>query len=351
MKAILATLAGLVIVAGVAIAWKWTGTTPPIRGDDGKPVAGSVAEFAMVPLNGLDQFVLIRGRDMTKPVLVVLHGGPGVTVMPLIRRYNEKLENSFVVVNWDQRGAGKTWSSATDPATLTTENMLRDLDALVDHLCRKLGARKVILAGHSWGSVLGVLYAKQHPDKVAAYIGIGQVSDRAESERRGYAWALSQAQARNDVVAIRELTEIGPPPYDWRKENVERKYVAKYGGSLVKPRSTFELLVDAVFISETSWFDLPGFLNGEELSLNALHGELTAVNFPRDVPSLEVPVAFFLGRNDHAVSAEVAAHYFEELDAPVKRLVWFEESAHSPFMEEPDAFNAAVAQAAKDFGL
>ena len=144
------------------------GRTPGFRGSDGSLVSGSIAEVGYRRLGGLDQWVLIRGRSIANPPLILLHGGPGLSETSWFRFFNAPLEDSFTVVYWDQRGAGKSFDRGIPRTSMTVEHFIADLDDLVETVCSRVGQRQVVLFGHSWGSALGVLYASRFPHKVAA---------------------------------------------------------------------------------------------------------------------------------------------------------------------------------------
>jgi len=222
------------IASAVVIALTARTHTPPFRHPDGRLVEGSIAEERRVTLGGWDQYVLIRGRDRTAPILLYLHGGPGTSEMPVLRVYNAALEEDFVFVNWDQRGTGKSYSANLDPATLTLDRMTRDLDELVDLLRAEFGQDRIMLVCHSWGTQLGLEYVARHPEKVAAYVGVGQISDATQSDALGYAWALAEATARDDDEAVGTLEGIGPPPYSITNVKRQRRYVWRYGGTLTR---------------------------------------------------------------------------------------------------------------------
>jgi pimeloyl-ACP methyl ester carboxylesterase len=150
------------------------GKTLPFRGSRGEVVSGSIAEIAYRPLGGLDQWVMIRGRSLASPPLILLHGGPGLSETSWFRSFNAPLEDSFTVVYWDQRGAGKSFDRGIPRSSMTVEQFIADLDDLVKAVCARVGKTKVVIFGHSWGSALGVLYAGRFPEKVAAYVGSGQ---------------------------------------------------------------------------------------------------------------------------------------------------------------------------------
>lgn len=173
-----------------------------------------INEAGYVRLGGIDQWVQIRGRDRDNPVLLCVHGGPGGTWLPVTRLFLP-WEKEFTVVLWDQRGAGKTLKT-TGPsvaATMTVERMTQDGIELAEHLRTRLGKQKIILLGHSFGSVLGVRMAKLRPDIFSAFIGTGQVSDLPRSTAGEYLRIQERAQAAHDAETLRALAQIGPPPF------------------------------------------------------------------------------------------------------------------------------------------
>ena len=327
------------------------GRTPPFRDGAGNIVADSVAEAGSVTLGGVAQWVLIRGRRRANPLLVILHGGPGSSETALFRAFNSEIEDAFTVVYWDQRGAGRSYRRSLDPAELTIERFVADLDELIDFLLARFGQSKVVLLGHSWGSVLGVIYAQEHPDKVAVYVGVGQVADMADSERRSYAFTLAEAEKRGHRGAIRALRRIGPPPHDYRKVGTERRWLMAFGGAFGPKFSLPRAVWRATRTPESSLLDLVRLVQGSMFSLKALWPALMAIDFRRDVRRFATPVVLILGRHDHQVVAEVAAAWFEELEAPRKALVWLEESGHFLPFEEPAAFNRALLEVVRPLAI
>jgi pimeloyl-ACP methyl ester carboxylesterase len=284
---------------------------------------------------------MIRGESLANPPLIFLHGGPGYTEMPLFRHFNAPLEKSFTVVNWDQRGAGKSFDRKIAKSSMTVEQFIADLDELVDRVRERLGKNKVAIFGHSWGSALGVLYAARFPQKIAAYVGSGQIGDWPAGELSSYSFVLAEAERRNNRKAVKQLCALGEPPYTAKRLWVQRMWLARIEG-LRGGMSLWKLGRIVLGGPESSIFDLPNFLRGFRFSLDAMWAEVSALNLVKAVPALEMPVFFFLGRHDHWVPAETSVAYFDSLTAPCKRLLWFEESGHEPFMDEPAKFNAAM---------
>ncbi|UGT91957.1 alpha/beta fold hydrolase [Mycobacterium ostraviense] len=209
--------------------------TPPFRAPSGQVVLGSIAELGYQRLGGIEQWVIIRGQNLGNPVLIYLHGGPGFSGTRLFRHFNADLQKSFTAVYWDQRGAGQSFERAIDPSSMTVDQFVADLDDLVDVVRARTGASKVIIFGHSWGSVLGVLYAARFPHKVAAYVGSGQIGNWQAAESASYAFALAEAHRRHHRKALKELQALGPPPYPAASVFKQRTWLQRFGGQL-RPR-------------------------------------------------------------------------------------------------------------------
>jgi pimeloyl-ACP methyl ester carboxylesterase len=302
----------------------------------------TISETGFVTLGGVPQWVEIRGADAANPVLIALHGGPGMPETPLLRHFNGAVEDAFTVVYWDQRGAGKSFSRAIPPESMTIDRFLRDLDELVDHVRARLGKDRVAIFGHSWGSALGTLYAARHPEKVSAYIGTGQLGDLAASERASYAFVLDEAKRRGNAKAVAELTKLGPPPYTEQQMMLQRRWLGRFVGMFGRVPFLTALRI-LVFAPGTSVFNVPNVFRGMFFTLRTMWGQVAALNLERDVPELKMPVWFLSGRNDHQVDAGVAEAYFNTLVAPAKKLVWFENSGHFVPFEEPEKYNATMA--------
>ena len=320
---------------------KHRGSTPAFRTATGEILPGSIAEVGYLRLNGIDQWVMIRGESLANPLLILVHGGPGFPETRLLRYFNAPLEKGFTVVYWDQRGTGKSFDSKIDKSSMTVEQFIADLNELVDAVRKRFGKNKVSLYGHSWGSALGVLYAARFPDKVAAYVGAGQIADWPASEVICHDFTLAEARRRGNRKALKELRAIGPPPHNAAKILVQRKWLTRFVG-MVRGMSMWKFSRIILGGPESSVFDLPNILRGTLFSTYAMWAEVSALNLTKAAPLLQMPVFFFLGRHDHLVAPETSVAYFNMLSAPSKRLIWFEESAHEPPFEEPTKFNLAM---------
>lgn len=316
--------------------------TAPFRDVRGHPIRGSVATMTDAAIGGVKQRLWFRSLDARNPAVVLLHGGPGTSEAALFRHFNADLENRFLMVYWEQRGTGRSYKSDIPPASMTIEQFVRDLDEVVELVRKRFGKTQVVLLGHSWGSALGILYTARRPEKVAAYVGIGQVVDMTEGERLSYEFALAEASRRHNRGALKALDRIGPPPHTVDEMLTSRKWVERFGGAFHARLSTGKLIWAALRTDEANLIDLIRFGQGNRFSLRHLWPEFRDFNIAETLTSFGTPIIFLLGRYDWEVPSTLAASYFERIQAPHKRLIWFEQSAHNPPFEEPGLFNRTL---------
>lgn len=301
-----------------------------------------IERLQKVRIGGIDQWVSIRGNDRRNPVLLMLHGGPGWVAMPTSWYFQRGWEEYFTVVQWDQRGAGKTYA-ANDPAvvapTMTRERMIADSEEMVAWLRREFGKERIFVLGQSWGSYLGLELAQRRPEWLHAYIGIGQISNAPESERRGFAWTLQQAREDGNAEAVAELEALAPyaqgnQPVPLEKLFKQRKWLNHYGG-MVHNRRGGDAEAAAIRLSpEYTDHDVAEVWKGNDFSMQHLLSEVLTLDMTT-VRELKIPVFLFEGRHDHNVSSELAAEWLQGVKAPAKQLIWFEQSAHEVMIEEP----------------
>jgi len=340
----------VLVAAAAAFALLRPGSTAPITDREGRPLPGSVAALAKVRLGGALQTVLLRGRSEKNPVLLFLHGGPGTSELGLVRTYNcAALEEHFTVAVWDQRGAGLSYAAIEPRSAMTVEQLVADCCELVEWLCARFGQEKVHVVGHSWGSLLGVLAVQRRPERFHAYVGMGQVANVLEGERRSYAWTLAQAEAAGDARALAKLRRLGEPPYSGDLSAAivaQRSVVARYGGEVHgNPRGGMLLLLRAMLRSrEYGWRDRVNVFRGAFAGMRLLWPQILSIDLFAQAPELKVPVYLLLGRHDQEAPSAVAERYLEALVAPRKTLVWFERSAHFPNVEEPEAFHRVLVE-------
>lgn len=333
----------IVVVALIVVRLVLPAGTPRIRLKRKGDRAKSIARLEKLKIGGSDQWVLQRSENIDNPVILFLHGGPGTSQLTSNRRNTKRLEKFFTVVNWDQRGAGKSYAAIADSGRMNIEQFIQDTRELTLYLMKKFNQERIVLAGHSWGSALGALTVARYPELYHCYVGFGQVANMAEGELASYRWTLDQARQKRVRRAVRALEKMGPPPYagDWRASTIsERSWVARFGGEVHGNwfGAVGIVLGNVLFSREYNLADRVNVFRGVLGSMKLLWPELFKVDLFQSVPELKVPVFFLEGRHDHEVPSEIAAMYFAVLKAPAKELIWFENAAHMVNSEEPTLF-------------
>ncbi len=337
-----AVLPGLIIVSGLAVLLsQWYATTPPILDESGQPLPGSIAELTTVELNGSEQWVSIRGHDTSNPVLLFLAGGPGGSQLATARRSLSGLEEHFVVVNWEQPGAGKSFY-AVDRTTLTPERYIADAHELIGYLQQRFGQEKVYILGESWGSALGIMLAQRYPEQIHAFMGTGQMVAFLENDLICYEFALNLARERGDEKKVARLETQGPPPYygdgvAWKQAAYLMdtfNYMNQNPAILDNGFNTFADIAS----EEYGLLDKVNWVRGPLDTLGNVYPQLWDVDFRQQATQLEVPVYFLIGRHDVNAPTSLTEEYYNLLSAPHKELVWFEHSGHNPWTSEADAF-------------
>lgn len=334
---------GLPLVALGARLWSSQGSTPRIRDARGRPESHAIASLEPVQLGGVEQWLLLRGRSIHNPLLLFLSGGPGSSEMAWVRHFNAPLEDHFLVVQWDQRGAAKSYSALKDPDGLTVDQFVSDASELLELLTTRFSQQKVFVVGHSWGSILGVLLAQRRPERIHAYVGTGQQVNFLENDTLCHLRAYELAMRYADHKALARLARIGPPPYTG--PDMVQRYMTLF--SLASRHAgrrglMTELVSSMLTAPEYSLRDKLHYFMGMKETFLRVYPQLAGLDLEAQVPRLEVPVWFLLGREDFVTPSEIAVRYFDKLEAPRKTLLWFEHSGHSPPFEEPGRFNAIL---------
>ena len=291
--------------------------------------AEGIESLEQVEIRGDMQWLYLRGHDTGNPVLLYLHGGPGMTELPIARAFGLELERHFTVVHWDQRGSGKSRTRALNEAELTIDSYLQDVVALTNHLRERFGKSKIYLVGHSWGSLLGVLSVRDYPQLYHAYVGVGQIANMADNERISLEYVREEANKRGNTRAQEQLADVDPTQYatDFAQMLVQRKWLYLYGGGF-RGISIPELLWLYIASPEYSLGDLYRLLLGSNALPPAVWPEVMAVDLVRDAAQFEVPVFFLAGGYDYNTPAELAQSYMQALVAPHKEFIEFPESSH-----------------------
>ena len=314
--------------------------TKPILDAQGRVVPGSIATLEPLTLGGVRQWLLVRGRRADAPLLLKLHGGPGQAEMATVG-LNGLLEDDFVVIEWDQRGSGKSRASIQPAAAMNIDQLVADTIELTEHLTQRFGKQQLIIVGHSWGSILGLMAVKRRPDLYKAFVSTGLIANFAEGQEVAYRFLLAEAKRRSESKALAELTAIGGPPYAGADGGAKWKRCARWlgeFGAVWHSSDKFNRVGWMVSSIEYSWPEKLRFTRAAERSFDLLYADLLSVNLIEAVRQVEVPVFFAEGRYDQLAPVEVAERYFSGLVAPAKEWVLFENSAHFPQWEEKERF-------------
>jgi pimeloyl-ACP methyl ester carboxylesterase len=289
-------------------------------------------------IGGITQWISLRSVNTKNPIILFLHGGPGTAQISFSRKSQRGLEGRFLVINWDQRGAGRSYSRSLRKEDMKIDRFIGDAEELIEYLLKRFGQEQVYLVGHSWGTIVGAYLSAKRPDLVRAYIAIGQVVDMERGELISYRFTLDEARRLNNKKAIQQLEKIGPPPYAKLSDGgVQRNWLSKFHGAAYE--GTLEgTILKNISIWDLRPLDIIRFVAGAMFSLSTLEDEQNKVKIIQEVPEMKVPVYFCCGRRDYTVPFELVVEYYEKLKAPQKRLIWFDHSGHLPNFEEPGRF-------------
>ncbi len=334
-------LAGLLLLVGVLLFWSYPGKPKSFIDENGQPLAGSLSEKIRVNINGVPQGMFIKSRDVNHPVLLFLHGGPGMPEYFLTQNYPTGLEGDFTVVWWERRGAGLSFNPGIPRETMTAEQSIADTLVVTNYLRQRFGKDKIYLLAHSGGSFVGIQAAARAPELYRAYIGMSQMAYQIKSEKLAYDYMLRQFKANGNTRMVRKLEQAPvtmavplPPSYAAvRDEAMHRLGV----GTIREMKS----VVTGVFwpswrFREYTLREKINLWRGKLLSHAIMWNEMIATDLTQKVTALDLPVYFFHGKYDYTCSYDLAKAYFELLHAPLKGFYTFEQSAHSPVFEEPE---------------
>jgi pimeloyl-ACP methyl ester carboxylesterase len=296
-----------------------------------------IDEATYVKIGGIEQWITIRGEDRNNPVLLLLHGGPGDATNPWGYAGFRAWLKYFTVVQWDQRGAGRTFGRNPAASTITAERMVQDGIELAELLSKKLQKNKIVLIGHSWGSVLGVFMVKARPDLFYAFVGTGQVAaEPARSNAVAYAALIERASRDGNSQALQELKEVGPPPYkDGRGFAIQHKWANRFEGADVFLASTlgFALVAPGYSVGDINdWFE------GQVASDEHLGSHFDELDRKLPGTELAVPVFVIQGAEDYTTPTSLAKAYVDSMRAPRKAFATIDGAGHFAMFTKQDAF-------------
>lgn len=313
---------------------------------------GGIEEKIFVPINGQEQYLHLRGRNVNNPVILCLHGGPANPDSFLTYEYVDALCDAYTLVSWDQRGCGRTYykNAHLDPEnkTATFEQAVEDVDAVVRYLCQRFQKDSVILLGHSYGTLLGTRYVAQHPERVSSYLGIGQSisiqATQAENHREILSKLLpgdpetakiqkaySDYQAHPDLHHLNAFQRLTIPYYPTKKPEAKKK-------------SQLRLILTS---PDFAWDDLRwmlGMLNIQKhyTRNKQLMDYTLSADLSQGATDFSVPMYFLSGECDRVCHVELTRRFFDSITAPDKMLVLMPGCGHSPQIDDPVQFAAEV---------
>jgi len=301
-----------------------------------------VDEAKYVELGQIQQWITIRGENRDNPVLLFLHGGPGDATNPWSYAVFRTWLAHFTVVQWDQRGTGKTLgkNGSSLAPTITLDRMTQDGLELAELLRKSLGKDKIVLVGHSLGSILGVFMAKAKPDLFYAFVGTGQVADPAQTYVVAYGELLKKAEALGDQRAIRELKEVGPPPYkDGRGYGVQHRWSNMFEGADMFIASMLGLAMTAPGYTLR---DINEWADGQGVSADQLVPQTSALESKVLGGDFAVPVFVIQGAEDFTTPTSLAKTFVNSIRAPRKAFVPIEGGGHFAVFMRSGAFLAEM---------
>ncbi|OPX44752.1 proline iminopeptidase [Ruminiclostridium hungatei] len=310
----------------------------------------SYKELKKIDINGTEQWISIRGKSLDNPLLLFLHGGPGGSEMATAYTHYGKseLEKNFIVVNWDQRGSGKSYDKNIDPNTMTIEQLVNDGLEVTKILLREFGKSKIYLVGHSWGSILGMKMIARDSGLFYSYIGISQLVNMSLSEQRSLDISIDLAHKLKNKKAIQELQAL--KDFDSDKENflrymdVHRSWLAKlgglyYSGKRIHPNMLF---IGALFSPEYKISDVVKLKNGLVFSVKNMWAEIMNIDLLNENWEFDIPIYFICGKADNISHPQLIEEYYNKIKSPGKELVEFEYSGHSPHFDEWEKYEKTV---------
>lgn len=313
----------------------------------------SINILQMVELGGVKQAIHIRGESLNLPMLVFFHGGPGLPHMPFAH-VNAELTKWFLVVQWDQRGAGKSYSPRLHKSDVSIEQLVSDAHELLFWLHQSFGPKKLVLVGHSWGSVLGALVACRYPNLVSAFVGVGQVSCLQKAEVMRYRLCLELAAMHHDASTQAVLRELGAPPYHdvHRSDRLEElaSNLARFFYHPVEPADLDRLANSSPVYTKEDVLRIP---LGRCFSEQCLWEQIfSGIDLFRQVPRLDIPTCLIVGRHDMVSMHQLAIDYFDFLHAPQgKSFITMHASGHWPHHEQARLFRSVLVETLRNLNI
>lgn len=305
-----------------------------------------INESGYINLNGAQQYVHIRGQDVNNEVIIFLHGGPGFPLTYLSYYHQMPMEERYTVINWDQRGAGRTYYKSGND-NISVELMLEDVDALVEYAKDKFDKDKVIIIGQSWGTVLGSTYALTYPENVLAYVGVGQVTDFDKGKVFAAQTAMPFADEDDKKTLETTVAEFE------KAENIDEVDISNLETLIVtttkylsgaNEMSGIKQAYLGIASADMNMDDINWYLNAANTQkiINFEHDLINYMYFEFDIEDLgydyQMPVCYIQGSNDYITPTPMAEEYYNKINAEYKQFSTIEGTGHTPFLDEPKEY-------------
>ncbi len=302
-----------------------------------------INESKIINIGETPQFIMIKGIDITNPILLILHGGTAQTAQ--FTKFNQKLENHFTVVYWDQRGEGKSNHKDINPKSLNLERFIKDIHELTTYLKTRFKKEKIYLLAHSMGTLLGMKTIKKYSNDYISYIAISQVADPIKSDNIAHEKLKQLIKKKKDLKKLLSIERIN-------KENIlkidlnkrTKKLLSlsiKYGGMFFDKK-----LSTLIKIALSPIFTFKHYNFKDKLKALSQHKEKIEFyyqnNLMEDILEIDVPIYFIHGKEDYIINYDLTKEYFEKIKAAKKEFITFDKSAHFPQFEENEKFNNLI---------
>jgi pimeloyl-ACP methyl ester carboxylesterase len=306
-----------------------------------------ISAIETLAIGGVKQSILIQTENPQNPILLFIHGGPSMPVPGVSCRGSDyvlvtntkELVKHFTVIFWDQRGTGKSYSKGVPKETMHLKQFISDANEVTDYLRNRFNQDKLYLAAHSWGTVIALPLAYQYPEKFYSYTAFSQIASWVENDKLCYKWLLEKAKETNNQRALKELVGVGEPPYleSFKQWSVLRKWLLKYNSMFYdagdKKSATFFMVLKIMLKSPD--YSLKDIFNSLIMGFKLAYTEkmlddLNTFDYFTEVPKIDVPIMFIHGSKEKHVMPELLRRYYEQLDAPRgKKLFWSDKSSHA----------------------
>ena len=332
---------GIIILSLIVLLFlvRWIG-----MGINRRTPSGGINKSMYVDINGSKQWISIYGKDKNNPVLLYLHGGPGVASSLYDYAFTRKWSDVYTVVTWDQRGCGKRYDKS-HPETITAGILMQDGKAMTEFLRDFLQVKKITLLGHSWGSYFGANLALAQPEYYEAFIGTGQFIDRDENERRLYDAALTWSE--NDTEGREMVEKWGATLED---VSLRSKIMDRYGYGMMKDGTDYSLSAAVLFNPYYSLKDILDYLKREQLSAEYKSFFLSDGFLDMSLTGrydYEVPYYNINGDIDYQTNYSLACEYFEQVNAPKKQMFVMKDATHGLLESRSEEFSGYLHQIAE----